>query len=89
MLNYRRVGVFCERCEGTSASNLSTGDYAAALYRVHSGLNSSAPRTPKSVVTEASPVIQSIYKARRYYYTGILRVRQILPAYTAALQSKL
>ena len=61
MLNYRKVGVFCEHCEGALALNLNTRDYTEAVYVISSGLNGSALRTPELVVTEASPLIQSIY----------------------------
>lgn len=61
MLNYRKVGVFCEPSKGALALNLNARDYTEAVCMMGSRLNGSALRTPEAVVTEASPVIQSIY----------------------------
>lgn len=61
MLNYRKVGVFCELCKGALALNLNARDYTEAVCMMASRLNGSALRTPEVVVPAASPVIQSIY----------------------------
>lgn len=60
-LNYRKVGVFCERCKGALALNLNARDYTEGVCMMGSRLNGSALRTPEVVVPAASPVIQSIY----------------------------